>query len=288
MKTMQQLFRTRQWVRLIGICFAALLVLSATPPTAGAAGTARAQECSGTLEGKVVSGDLVVPTEAVCVLLGTTVRGDVRLDASATLEAAEARIIGNLRLAEYASGDLEDTRVGGNVDLRGTWAHLDMFNGAIGGRVHVEDAERINLLGTTVEGNVRFERSRLFVAHGARIKGHVRVADVEFAAIVESRVSGNVVIERASDEARICGSRIAGQATLQGNSGEIIVGGGNPALRCDGSTFDGNLRLLQNTGGGSVSNNIVRDNLICRDNDPAPSRGGNKVGGRTDVQCSTL
>jgi hypothetical protein len=288
MKTTKKVLGARRWARLIGMLSLALLLLSATAPATAAAGSGRAQECGGTLEGKVVNGDLVVPTEATCVLRDTTVRGDVRLAASATLDAEGARIAGNLQLAEYASGDLEDTRVGGNVELRGTWAHLDMFNGAIGGRVRVEDAERINLLGTTVDGNVRFERSRLFVAHGARIKGQVQVADVEFAAIVESRVGGNVMIERASDEARICTSRIGGQATLQGNTGEVTVGGGNPALRCDGSTFDGNLRLLQNTGGGSVANNIVRNNLICRDNDPAPSRGGNKVGGRTDVQCSTL
>jgi hypothetical protein len=278
--------RARNLARFLSICFLVLAALTAAAPSAGATGNQRPQECNGTLEGGVVNGDLVVPANTGCRLIGTTVRGDVRVGPEAAFDTESARITGNLSIGELSYGEFRDTRVGGNVEIRGSYATLDMFNGAIGGRVLVQDAERINLLGTTVDGNVRFERSRLFIAHGARIKGQIQVADVEFAAVVESRVGGSVTIERAGDEARICTSRIAGQATLQGNTGEVTVGGGNPALRCGGSTFDGNLRLLANTGGGNIVGNTVRGNLTCRDNNPAPVGSDNQVRGQAQGQCA--
>ena len=292
MRVLTTLLRARAWVRLLAIVLLALTALSATAPGAGAAGNGRAQECTGTLEGGVVDGTLVVPAGASCELIGTRVRGDVRLagggDNFANLSAEGARIDGDLQIGEQSIASLDDTRVGGNVEARGTWAVLDASGGSIGGRVRMADAERINLGNITVNGDVRFERSRLIVAHGAQIKGTFRAADVEFAAIVESRVGGNVAIDRATNEARLCNSRIAGQATLQDNPGKVTIGGGNPALRCGGSKFDGNLRIFENTGGVTIEGNTVRDNLACRDNDPAPTGGNNRVEGRKQGQCDGL
>jgi hypothetical protein len=277
--------RTRTLARFLSICFLVLAALTAAAPAAGAAGNRDPQVCEGTLGGGVVNGDLVVLSNTGCRLIGTVVRGDVRVEREAAFDTEGARIAGNLWIGELSYGEFRDTRVGGNVEIRGSSATLDMFNGAIGGRVVVADAERINLLGTTVEGSVRFERSRLIIAHGARIGGQITVNDVEFAAIVESWVGGNVTIARATEETRICNSRLRGNTVVEQNTRRVTIGGGNPALRCGGSTFDGNLRLLENTGGGTVVGNIVRNNLVCRDNDPAPTGSDNRVGGRNQGQC---
>lgn len=282
--------RAQTWARLLAIVLLALTALSVTAPTAGAAGNGRARECTGIMEGGVVDGALVVPAGASCELRGTVVRGDLRLagggDDYANLRAEGARINGDLRIGQQAIVQLDDTRIGGNVEARGTWAVLDVSGGAIGGRVRVEDAERLNLGNTTVGGDVRFERSRLIVAHGATIKGTFRAEDIEFAAVVESRVNGSVAIERARDEARMCDSRIGGNATFDGNSGIVAIGGG--AYRCTGNRIDGSLRAIANTGGVTILDNIVRDNLACRDNDPVPTGGNNRVDGRKQGQCGDL
>jgi hypothetical protein len=267
----------------MGIVCLVLVTLSVAAPGAGAAGQ-RPRECNGTLEGGVVNGDLVVPAEASCTLRGTTVRGDVRVGNAAMFDAESARITGNLRIDELAAGGLHDTRVGGNVEILGYWAHLDMFDGAIGGRVRVEDAERINLLGTTVSGDVHFERSRLFVADMAHIKGQIRVSGAETAIIDESRIAGNVAIQGVTFEARICGSQVGSQVTFEGNASNVTVG--DHLKYCMGSTIDGNLRILQNMGGARISDNTVRGNLTCRDNNPAPVSSNNRVRGQKQGQCS--
>ncbi len=274
----------RRWARLLTIVCLVMVTLSAAAPAAGAAGNQRPRECNGTMEGGSVNGDLVVPAEATCKLLGTVVRGDVRVGARATFDAESARITGNLRLDEQAAGGLHDTRVGGNVDIRGYWAFLDMFDGSIGGRVRVEDAERINLLGTTVDGDVRFERSRLFVADMARIKGQIKLSGAEIAIIDESRVADNVAIQGVTFETRICGSQLGSQVTFEGNSSHVTVG--NHLKYCMGNTIDGNLRILQNTGGATIESNTVRGNLTCRDNNPAPVSSNNRVRGQKQGQCS--
>ena len=261
-----------------------LVTLGAITPAAGAAGSQRPRECNGTIEGGAVNGDLVVPEGASCVLNGTKVRGDVRLAYGARLDAENVWITGHLRISEQAGGNLDDTRVGGNVELGGTWAHLDMSGGSIGGRVRVEDAERINLLGTTVDGDVRFERSRLFVADMARIKGQIKVSGAEIAIIDESRIEGNVAIQGVTFETRICGSQVGSQVTFEGNSSNVTVG--NHLKYCMGNTIDGNLRILQNTGGATIESNTVRGNLTCRDNNPAPTSSNNWVRGQKQGQCS--
>lgn len=289
MRTMT-LLRTHPRTRLLAILLLALTALSITAPAAGAAGTGRAQECTGTLQGGVVDGALVVPAGGTCELIGTRVRGDVRLAGSAegfaNLHADGARIDGNLRIGEQSIATLYDTRVGGHVEARGTWAVLDASGGSIGGRISVADAERLNLGNTTVNGDVRFERSRLIVAHGAQIKGAFRAADVEFAAVVESWVSGNVAIERARDEARMCDSRTGGNATFEGNTGKVAIGGG--AYRCTGNRIGGNLRVNGNTGGVTIDGNQIDGNLACRDNNPAPTGGNNRVENRNQGQCGGL
>jgi cytoskeletal protein CcmA (bactofilin family) len=273
----------RGLAHILGICFLTIAVLSAAAPAAGAAGPQRQKECTGTLEGGVVNGDLVVPAEAACKLNGTTVRGDVRVGNAAMFDAERARITGTLRIGELAAGNLSDTRVG-DVEIIGYWAHLDMFEGAISGRVRVQDAERINLLGTTVTGDVRFERSRLFVADGATIKGQIKVSGAETAIVDESRVTGSVAIQGVTFEARICGSQLGGPVTFEGNSGNVTVG--DHLKYCMGSTIDGDLLILQNTGGATISGNTVRRNLTCRDNNPAPNSYNNWVRGQKQGQCA--
>jgi hypothetical protein len=277
-------------MRLLAIVLLALAVLAVSAPAAGAAGKGRPWECRVSLENGVVNGDLIVPAGATCELRGTIVRGDVRLsgggDEYANLRAEGVRITGDLRIGEQSIAYFDDTRVGGNAELRGTWAVLDAFGGSIGGWVRLADAERINLLGTAVGGDVRFERSRLIIADEARIQGNFRATDVEFAAVIESRVSGNVAIDLARDEARLCGSRLGGNAVFDNNAGTVAIGAGAP--RCDGNTVEGHVRVRQNTGGVTISDNIVRNNLTCRDNEPAPTGGNNRVGGQKQGQCGGI
>ncbi len=148
--------------KVLAVCVLALMTLlaGAAPASAGPAGETA---CTGTLANAMVKGDLVVPAEESCELINTSVGGDVRLEYGAGLNAEYAEIKGDVRIGEQADGFFSDTVVRGSVEIRGTWALLDMFGGAIGGDVTVEDAERLNLSGM-VGGDVLIARSRLFTS----------------------------------------------------------------------------------------------------------------------------
>ena len=148
--------------KVLAVCVLVLMALlaGAAPASAGPVGE---MECTGTLANAMVKGDLVVPAEESCELINTSVGGDVRLEYGAGLNAEYAEIKGDVWIGEQADGFFSDTVVRGGVDVRGTWALLDMFGGAIGGNVTVEDAERLNLSGM-VGGDVLIARSRLFTS----------------------------------------------------------------------------------------------------------------------------
>jgi hypothetical protein len=270
--------------KVLAVCVLALMTLlaGAAPAYAGPAGETA---CTGTLANAMVKGDLVVPAEQSCELLNTSVGGGVRLEYGARLKAEYAEIKGNVWIGEQADADLSDTVVRGSVEIRGTWALLDMFGGAIGGDVTVEDAERLNLSGM-VGGDVLVARSRLFTSTNARVKGSVTVRDIEFAAVRWSHIGGAVTVERAREEARLCESSVRGDATFVGNATKVAIGGG--AYLCGGNEVRGDLAVHQNLGAITIANNEVRGDLACTGNEPAPMGGGNQVEGNKEGQCSGL
>jgi hypothetical protein len=49
----------------------------------------------------------------------------------------------------------------------------------------------------------------------------------------------------------------------------------------------GNMQVFQNTGGVTLLNNIIAQNLQCKANRPAPTGSGNRAGSKED-QCAAL
>ncbi len=274
------------WGRILAVGLLAVtsLVAGVAPVLAGSPSETL---CSGALTNRVVRGNLVVPAEQDCELIGTTILGHVRLEYDADLEAEDTEITGDVYIGEQAGADFYHVRVGGNVDIRSTWALLDTFGETtINGRVRVEDAERLNLSRTTVNGDLQVARTRLVTATNSRVKGAVRVQDITFVAFRGSRLDRAVTVERAQDEARLCESSVGGDATFAGNSTKLAIGGG--AYLCGGNTVRGTLAVRHNQAAITIADNIVRGDLLCTGNEPAPTGSGNQVAGSKQDQCSGL
>jgi len=50
----------------------------------------------------------------------------------------------------------------------------------------------------------------------------------------------------------------------------------------------GNLQAFQNTGGLSITENVIDGNLQCKENRPPPTGFGNVVEGNKEDQCKRL
>jgi hypothetical protein len=48
------------------------------------------------------------------------------------------------------------------------------------------------------------------------------------------------------------------------------------------------VQAFQNRGGVQIANNVINGNLQCKENRPAPTGGGNRVGGNKEDQCARL
>jgi cytoskeletal protein CcmA (bactofilin family) len=177
---------------------------------------------------------------------------------------------------------LEGTRVKGNVNVEAGGA-LRTRNARIGGNIQADEAAWIVVgNGTRVKGDVQIEGTtdtpsagEPNVVCGARIKGNLQVtkntAPFDLGCSNGNRVKGNLQVQD---------NDIPGDFT-----GEVIAVSNN-SVKGD-LQFDDNLAAAAEAT-FDISDNRVKQNLQCSNNDPAPTGGGNAVKGDRDGQCSGL
>ena len=178
--------------------------------------------------------------------------------------------------------------------------------------VAVPDGATCTLDGTRVKGNLKVLSGGALVATGARLRNDLQAKEARYLQILNTRIAGNVQLDATSDVPpsaaanQVCGSKIGGDLQLVENRAPFEIG-------CDsGNQVKGNLQISQSeiadgtivvtnnrirgdlqyqanttSAGADLSNNRVRQNLQCTDNEPPPMGAGNTAGD-ADGQCSQL
>lgn len=90
-----------------------------------------------------------------------------------------------------------------------------------------------------------------------------------------STFGGSVQIVQGGS-ASIAKARINGDILFDDNVGPLVA---------DANVLGGSLQAFQNTGGVTLTLNRMKGNLQCKENEPAPTGGGNKAASKED-QCS--
>lgn len=103
-------------------------------------------------------------------------------------------------------------------------------------------------------------------------------------------VTGGLTVQGAELGSVICSSEIDGTAEFPNNSGVVQIGGDDPSADCGTNVFGNDLVLRGNdtADGTHVSNAIIRGDLVCTGNTPAPVGVDNRVRGEATGQCSDL
>ena len=153
-------------------------------------------------------------------------------------------------------------------------------------------------VGARTLDNVRVPQGATCVLEGTRVEGTITVQNDATLRARDVRVIGNVQGENASLVVVAAGSRIGGSVqVVQGGAARVIgsdVTGDiqfdeqSRALRVLRNDVGGSVQVMQNTGGVEISRNTIDGNLQCKENVPAPTGGGNMVGGNKEDQCATL
>lgn len=225
------------------LLLAALLMLSFAVVSPAAARPAPVF-CDTVLTDTVVASDLVVPKRSHCELNNVTVLGDVRMQDGAGFTPYDSRIVGSITGARF---------------------------------------ELLQLLNTTVEGNIRLRSGVRVELTGATVAGDLRLNNLFEALVLESQVWGTLVVRDTSGQVQFCGTAVEQDARFAGNSGWIMVGG--DLATCTANTVHGTLRVHHNQQAITVANNTVGQHLICAANDPTPTVFANQVRGKARGQC---
>jgi hypothetical protein len=153
-------------------------------------------------------------------------------------------------------------------------------------------------IGATTLDNVRVPQGASCTLNGTYVKGTVKVERTATLRASAARVIGNVQGENAWRVNVVNGSRIGGSVqVVQGGAatvadsrvtGDILYDDNASALRVLRNRVGGNVQAFQNTGGVQVTSNVIDGNLQCKENVPAPTGGGNQVGGNKEDQCARL
>jgi subtilisin family serine protease len=114
------------------------------------------------------------------------------------------------------------------------------------------------LAGTIIAGNIKVESGAILNASNILVGGNLQADGAASVNVNDSTVGGSL---------------------------QVVKGGAN---LLSSSFINGDVRFFGNKGGITISNNTIRGNLQCKENDPAPTGGGNIVQGNKEDQCSGL
>jgi hypothetical protein len=147
--------------------------------------------------------------------------------------------------------------------------------------LRVPQGATCTLDGTRVEGTIKVENRAKLYANGVRVIGNIQSEGFQTIVVREgSRVGGSVQLEngRSGGIGKVISSRINGDMQFFSNQARMVA---------HGNTILANLQVVSNTGGVVLKNNTIAENLQCKQNNPAPTGGGNRAGDK-EGQCRNL
>lgn len=271
----------------VGTAVAALAAPTTQASTADRASTDLETRCVGIGGPITVPTTLVVPAGQTCVLQGTQVEGAVDVRSGASLIVEEGAVL-EQGVTVRADGYLEavDATILGTTQLRGAYGAL-----AESSTMGAADARNSGFLLVAESGlDGLFARGGEVFLEGTAVRGDVDMRNGAGIDIDDSTVEGALTVIRSDRGAVLCTSEVDGPARIS-NSGRLVqVGGDSPYGDCGTNVLGSDLLLTGNTApeGTWVTDAIIRGDLTCRNNAPAPVGTNNRVRGAISGQCTDL
>jgi hypothetical protein len=242
--------------------------------------------CSGTAEGFIIAGDLAVPAGASCTLIDSTVRGNVVVRDDANLSLDGSTIRGNLTVRTNAFVGATGSSVGGVTALREAFGAA-VEQSELSGGVNARESGFFFSDGTAHGVRVISNASQTVILSGS-VSGNLRTTLDLLTDIRDTVVTGGFTVDQAELGSVVCRSEIDGNVVLSGSGDLIQLGDSAPVTDCEFNVFGGSVTVTDNTADIRISDNVIRGDLACSGNDPAPTGSGNRIRGEATGQCADL
>lgn len=144
--------------------------------------------------------------------------------------------------------------------------------------VRVPSGATCTMNGTRVQGTVYVERDARLDGTGLSVIGNVQAEGAADVRVRDSSVGGSVQVKQGGT-ATVENSQVTADIQYDQNTG---------ALRAASTEVGGNVQVVANRGGADIRDNTIDGNLQCKENNPAPTGGGNVVQGSAEDQCTDL
>ncbi|MGO1294489.1 MAG: hypothetical protein ACTMIE_10240, partial [Cellulosimicrobium funkei] len=243
---------------------AAALLAVATATAVAPAAQAADVECTTDLGDRTVSGDLVVPGGADCVLGGATVEGDVVVQPGGWLDATSVTVGGDVVATDAYGVLLDGTSVAGDVSVYSA--------GTRNGFLYLND---LTVGGDVAAGGVDVEIS------DSTVSGGLLTQEASYVDLLRTSVRGDVTLDGSAFGVTVAGAVVGGTLTVSNGARDLLVGATASGEADEwGNAVAGDLVLSGNAGNLRVAGTAVQGTIRATGNDPAAVFGpGNTAGG---------
>jgi hypothetical protein len=207
-------------------------------------------DCTTDLGDQTITGDLVVPAGATCVLAGATVEGSITVLADGWLDATSVTVTGDVVATDPYGVLLDGARVDGDVSAytagsRVGFLYLNDLH--VGGSVAAGGLD-VEITGSDIAGGVTTQAATYVDLHQTGVKGDVAIADSDWGVSVAGAVVGGGLSVTGSSRDVLVGATADGAADTWGNTvgGDLTLTGNTANLRVAGTTVLGTIRLAEN------------------------------------------
>lgn len=231
-----------------------------------------------------VRANLVVPARQICVVEDATLTGNVTVGRNADLYVESSTINGNVVVERNGLLDVFDTAVNGSVRLNRAFG-LTMETSGAAAPIISNNAEYVYLFDSDARSTLRVNGGEAFL-EGARMSGDITTTGTFYTDVLDSVVYSDLSVSGSEEGTLLCGSEFDGLPSFMDNEGVIYIGADFGIAECAFNVMAGDIELLDNSADIQVDGNVIRGNVICEGNDPAPVIGENRLRGEGVGQCA--
>lgn len=221
--------------------------------------------CSGDLGDVTVDGNLMVASGVDCILGGATVTGDIIVDADGWLDATSVTVGGDVVATDPYGVSLDGTSVAGDISV-----------------YSIEPAGFLYINDLTVGGSVAAGGLDVEIVD-ATIGGSVLTQEASYVDLIRTSVVGDVDIQDSDFGVSVSGAIVQGSVSVSGSSRDVLIGADSDgAADAFGNKIGGGLSLTDNTANLRVAGTTVYGAITLANNDPLAAFGaGNAAGSVT-------
>jgi len=213
--------------------------------------------CSGDLGNQTVTGTLTVPAGVDCVIGGGTVEGDIIVEPEGWLDATSVTVIGDVIATDAYGVSLDGTSVAGDISVYSADTTV--------GFLYVND---LAVGGSVAAGGVDVEVT------DSEIAGSLTTQEANYVDLLRTSVEGDVSIDGSAWGVSVGGAIVKGSVTVSNSSRDVLIGAdADGAADAFANSIGGGLSLTGNTANLRVAATTVYGALTLDGNTPAAGLG---------------